>query len=955
MTTNEDAIARALREGKAYDVLRWVSPSDVFILANEITDPFVVHLCAVDGYAAWCQRKGEGGGIVLNGHANASANCWNTNPGAAEGGSKPDQSNIGAFFDSTTDSGSSHASLGEFFAPACSEDDTLCVTLQMFHMDMPITPLLQSSQSRGSSQVLDEWVIFPIAVCDIPLDALVQCHVYAPHGLVGRTVFYPFTACGELKTGPHRYPLCTDNDEPLVDDFEDTSGNTELCSPTGIPSWGLLTQDLQRGLIQSVPWMDKLVKQRVMGLEAAGVPRSEATDPLPMMLSIVFPLTSNHQRAFLLSTPREKLPASVAALVPPLNKTAAAGPSPFDVLAATPKQPYVDLYVGDENLCEAKAAVLSKSVFLLFNTDAQPGPIERRQLKEIAQKPLIHLEELKLGEEMLLWQFRYFLTRDPAYFVPFMRSVNWSSKTERQEALRVMQQWKPISFSQALVCLSFYFREVVDVRNHAIGVLDKQPNERLQGFLIQLVQGVRYDVNGELEAFLVRRAADCWEICSNLFWYVLNEASLDKSAAQESLDKGRYATLLQNLKDTLQRKRPHLLQRLHQQQRLMNVLRELYTSLTRENRDRVRRMEVAKTLIDTRKCGIRELFSSSLSSSTSGEAAENAVERGVAVTLPTHPKVVVGDVTSDGFYMFKSAMMPIKVPLVLHPEPISDDTGCSGNASEDTAHATLNSPSAAVPRPEGGLLFKVGDDVRQDQLVVQLIHLIDTMLRQDGLDLCLCPYRVIATGPTEGLVELIPNVVTLQSVQRDITGFIRSHNQSQEEYAAAMSRFTKSCAGYCVLTFILGIGDRHLENILLTHDGRLLHIDFGYILGNDPKPFPPPMKINKEMVEALGGPQSDGYMEFKTYCCSSYNIIRDHAKVILSMLLLMVDASIPHISGNGKVDPRVNLLKVQEKLRLDLSNAEASQYIQNVIADSVGSIFTNLWDVLHAAAQARRG
>ena len=72
--------------------------------------------------------------------------------------------------------------------------------------------------------------------------------------------------------------------------------------------------------------------------------------------------------------------------------------------------------------------------------------------------------------------------------------------------------------------------------------------------------------------------------------------------------------------------------------------------------------------------------------------------------------------------------------------------------------------------------------------------------------------------------------------------------ESAEFSETVLENFIRSCAGYCVISFLLGIGDRHLENLMLTTSGCLFHIDFEYILGNDPKPFAPPMRLSEQMV-----------------------------------------------------------------------------------------------------------
>ena len=135
-------------------------------------------------------------------------------------------------------------------------------------------------------------------------------------------------------------------------------------------------------------------------------------------------------------------------------------------------------------------------------------------------------------------------------------------------------------------------------------------------------------------------------------------------------------------------------------------------------------------------------------------------------------------------------------------------------------------------------IAKSNDDLRQELMVIQLIKRFDEIFREAGVPLKLKPYEILITSSTSGLVEFLPDTISIDYLKKnmpqewDLSVFYRAFYKNNFE--EAQKNFCESLAAYCLLCYLLEIRDRHNGNILLDVNGHIIHIDFGFILGQCP-------------------------------------------------------------------------------------------------------------------------
>lgn len=213
-----------------------------------------------------------------------------------------------------------------------------------------------------------------------------------------------------------------------------------------------------------------------------------------------------------------------------------------------------------------------------------------------------------------------------------------------------------------------------------------------------------------------------------------------------------------------------------------------------------------------------------------------------------------------------------------------------------------------------------------------------------------------------GLVEFVEKSIPVSQILSNNNNSIMTYFQHVAPQEGArhsvkpdvLHTYIRSCAGYCVLTYLLGVGDRHLDNIMIQPSGHFFHIDFGFIFGRDPKPLPPAFRLTKEMVDGMGGTESKEYRQFCSLACQAFNVLRKSAGLVLNLLNLMSEAGIEDLSNNPSADATGIISKLEDRFKLELTDEQAESYFLGLISESLSALAPRVMEMFHQLSVARR-
>uniref|UniRef100_A0A8C1Y6J0 Phosphatidylinositol 3-kinase catalytic subunit type 3 n=1 Tax=Cyprinus carpio TaxID=7962 RepID=A0A8C1Y6J0_CYPCA len=556
------------------------------------------------------------------------------------------------------------------------------------------------------------------------------------------------------------------------------------------------------------------------------------------------------------------------------------------------KEEHCPLAWGNINLFDYKDTLVSGKVALglwpvphgledLLN----PIGVSGSNPNKVCEPPLLLLTKTILLTEISFVCAKAMIN-DPQFksLPKLLLSVKWNSRDEVSQIYCLLKDWPLMQPESALELLDCNFPDPM-VRDFALRCLIQGlTDDKLSQYLLQLVQVLKYEMylDNPLARFLIKKALTNQRIGHFFFWHL-------KSEMHNKTVSRRFGLLL----EAFCRACGMYLKHLNRQVEAMDKLVNLTDTLKQEKKDETQKTQM-KFLVEH----------------MSRPDYMEALQGFVSPLNPVHHSIFLC-LRLEECRIMSSA----KRPLWLNWE-----------------------------NPD------IMNDLRQDMLTLQIIKIMENIWQNQGLDLRMLPYGCLSIGDCVGLIEVVKNSHTIMQIQckgglkgalqfnsNTLHHWIREKNKG-EAYDRAIDLFTRSCAGYCVATFILGIGDRHNSNIMVKENGQLFHIDFGHFLDHKKKKFGykrerVPFVLTQDFLIVISkGVQectkTKEFERFQEMCYKAYLAIRQHASLFINLFSLLLGCGMPELQSFD------DIAYLRKTLALEKNQQDALEYFTKQMNDA---------------------
>ncbi|TFK54620.1 hypothetical protein OE88DRAFT_1653021 [Heliocybe sulcata] len=483
--------------------------------------------------------------------------------------------------------------------------------------------------------------------------------------------------------------------------------------------------------------------------------------------------------------------------------------------------------------------------------------------------------------------------------------------------LKHLLLWAPVPPVLAITFFGDQYHSDALVLQYAHRVLEQHPVELTFFFVPQIVQALRHDQLGYVARFIFETAKISQLFCHQIIWNMKANCYKDDGAEVEDPMKPVLDSMTNRVVDSLSGEAKDFYDK------EFGFFEEV-TSISGKLRPFIKKSKFEK------KAKIDE------------EMAKIHVE--VGVYLPSNPDGKVVDIDrKSGRPLQSHAKAPFMATFKVRKERVEVESDPNSLLEvEGTGHEKRTEYDVWLQA-----IFKVGDDCRQDVLALQVIAMFKNIFTSVGLTLYLYPYRVTATAPGCGVIDVVPNATSRDEMGRakvnDLLDFFISKYGGEDTVAFQRARlnFIQSMAAYSVACYILQIKDRHNGNIMIDGEGHIVHIDFGFLFDIGPggvKFEPNSFKLTHEMVVLMGGRYSQGYELFQLLTVKAFLALRPYTDQLVSAVQLMLETGLPSFKGE------MTIKRLKDRFAPGLNERQAADFMMGIIKNAHENMRSTAYD-----------